>query len=482
MFAATGAGLEFDRSGSGAMSDARRGRVPASTESPTPVSKPDGGSGSGERRPASANDPASDEPPARRPRSRAGGKRHQILAASAQPGQGRLPKLSTERSGRPSRASATRMRAFVLHNDDGGGADERGAEARAEVVAVAAEMADALEGHGWCVERVPVNRDLGSLDRALGRERPDCVINLCESLAADARGEMLVPLLLDVHGLAYTGSSALSLGLALHKDKCKQILSARGVPTPAFRVVTRPSEIAQVDLPFPLIVKPVREDASLGIDFDSVVHDRASLRCAVNRVLTTFEQPALVEAYVDGREIYVPLLGNQPRRHLPLSEIQFGAAFACLPNVLSYSAKWDDDSPEYGDSQSSMVDLPRELELRCVKVALAAFAALDCRDYGRVDLRVDAEGNCFVIDVNPNCDLHPTAGFAKAAALAGIPYHELGLRLVETALSRHHGNTSDRAGRPRAPRASTRENRELHAGRGAVRARADRREPGARPA
>ena len=124
-----------------------------------------------------------------------------------------------------------------------------------------------------------------------------------------------------------TGSSALSLGTALHKNKAKDVLRGRGVSTPGHALVSRLEDVVAVDLPFPLIVKPSREDASVGVDFDSVVHDREALGKAVARVLETFKQPALVEQYIAGREIYVPILGTQPRRALPLSEISFGAAF-----------------------------------------------------------------------------------------------------------------------------------------------------------
>ena len=178
--------------------------------------------------------------------------------------------------------------------------DDPGREAREEVIEVAAALGQALSSV-HTVEQVPVEPDLGTLTQALQRRKPDVVVNLCESLAADSRGEMIVPALLDLFGLPYTGSPALSLALALHKDKAKDVLGARGVPTPDSRVVSRVEDLVQVDLPFPLIVKPTREDASVGIDFDSVVHTRQALGRAVSKVLRTFRQPALVERYIDGR-------------------------------------------------------------------------------------------------------------------------------------------------------------------------------------
>ncbi len=247
------------------------------------------------------------------------------------------------------------------------------------------------------------------------------------------------------------------------------------MPTPAAAVIERMEDLLGVDLPFPLIVKPTREDASMGIDFDSVVTDKAGLGKAVSKVLRTFHQPALVEQYVDGREIYVPLLGNAARRALPLTEIIFGPAFDQRPRVVSYRAKWDAESAECIDSPSRLAELSPKLTARCVEIAHAAFDALECRDYGRVDLRLDARLEPYVIDINPNCDLHPQAGFSRAAQAAGVSYEDLALHLVELAQERHHGHQTRRLAGPNAARRTAAPHRDLHGGRGGLRARADRR-------
>lgn len=337
------------------------------------------------------------------------------------------------------------MHIILLHNRDHDLLEnDPGREAREDVVRVASALAEALSRGDTVAEPLAVEGDRLDFVDALRRRQPDLVVNLCESLAADSRGEMAVPCLLDALGLAYTGSSALSLGLALHKPKAKEVLTARGVPTPAFRVVQRLEDALAVDLPWPLIVKPAREDASVGVTWDSVVHERSALVRACDAVLRNFHQPALVEQFIPGREIYVPLLGNQPRQPLPLTEIHFGQTFEDRPNIVSYAAKWEADSPEYRDSTSGPCQADAALEARCVQVAQEAFAALDCQDYGRVDLRVSPEGVPYVIDINPNCDLHPGAGFAKAAAAAGMDYPALAARIVEVALERTHGHPAHR--------------------------------------
>jgi D-alanine-D-alanine ligase len=369
------------------------------------------------------------------------------------------------------------MRVSILHNRDHHLLEEDpGREAREDVVRVAAALQAALTQGRRVVQRIELGSDIFTLGQQLKDQRPDVVVNLCESLAADSRGEMIAPALLEMTGVPYTGSDALSLGLALHKDKAKELLRARGVPTPDFAVVSSVAEVLSVSesLTFPLIVKPTREDASVGIDFDSVVGDRAALGKAVARVLRLFGQSALVESYIDGREIYVPLLGNAPRRALPLTEIHYGKAFEGRPRILSYRAKWEPQSAECLDSASQPTTLSQAQQRKCIDVALAAFDALGCRDYGRVDLRLKADGSPFVIDINPNCDLHPQSGFAKAAGAAGIGYPDLAWHLVELALERRNGNSASTATRSPAARRALGAHRDVLSTRGGMRARAHR--------
>lgn len=371
------------------------------------------------------------------------------------------------------------MRIAILHNRDVDVLDDDpGREAREDVERVASAVHGALTQAGHTVDLVPVEKDLSAVTDAIARRKPDVVVNLCESLQGDSRGEMIVPAVLDLTRVQYTGNSAFTLALALHKNKAKEVLRARGVPTPEFWLVESADALKSVDLPFPLIVKPSREDASVGIDFDSVVADRKALAKAVDRVHRTFKQPALVERFIKGREIYVPLLGHPPRP-LPLTEIQFGGVFDGKPAVLTYRAKWEADSAECADSPSRPAELTKALEARCIEVATAAFEALEGRDYGRVDLRVDEDGQPWVIDINPNCDLHPQAGFARAAQAAGFSFAQLALHLVDLAWERRHGDQATRRTGQAAARRAAQPHRDVHAGRGVVRARAHRRGPAA---
>jgi D-alanine-D-alanine ligase len=225
--------------------------------------------------------------------------------------------------------------------------------------------------------------------------------------------------------------------LALHKHKAKEVLRARGVPTPEAAFVTQKGQI--VALPFPLIVKPAREDASVGIYSESVVSDEAALQARIAHVLDQYRQPALVERYIEGREIYVSLLGRvgASPEVLPFFEIDFSGLPADRPRIVSFEGKWVEDSVEYAGTKPVRCDLEPAVAARVAAAAQGAWDALELRDYGRVDIRLAADGTPYVIDINPNCDLsHEAGGFARAARAAGLTYDDVVARLLELALAR----------------------------------------------
>jgi D-alanine-D-alanine ligase len=313
--------------------------------------------------------------------------------------------------------------------------------ARAQVGEVADSLSQALGEAGHDAVLVPVDGDLAVLRARLSEIEADCAFNLCESLAGDARLESAVPLVLELLGVPFTGSPPEVLSLALRKDRVKQRLEAAGIPTPAGRVLTRPGDAC--DLAFPLIVKPVREDGSVGIWRTSVVHDASELACAVEAVVSAFRQPCLVEQFIDGRELNVALLGHPAPRVLPLSEIDFGALPEGSPRIVSYDAKWKIGSADdLGTVPVLHPQLPNGVAARVRRAAADAFRAVGVRDYGRVDVRLAATGVPYVVDVNPNCDLSSGAGMARAAAAVGIDYRSLVGLLVRYALRRRRTGSS----------------------------------------
>ncbi|HSS37478.1 MAG TPA: D-alanine--D-alanine ligase [Polyangia bacterium] len=346
-------------------------------------------------------------------------------------------------------------RVLVVHNRDYEGADaDPENRARADVLSTAEGVRAALERLGHPVDLLGIGGDLDGLTAAIAAAEPDVVFNLCESIDGVASLEPLLPMLLERAGLPYSGSPPLTLGLAVHKHRAKDVLRGAGVPTPEAALLTTP-DVTGVALPFPLIVKPAREDASVGITLDSVVHDRAALERQVTFVLAHYSQPALVERYIEGREIYVSML-ERPGGGvdiLPLYEIDFAEMPAGAPRIVSFDGKWVESSPEFRGTRPVPCELAPVLAKQLESVATRAFAAMELRDYARLDVRLDAAGTPYVIDVNPNCDLSEGAGFARAAAAAGLGYDALIGRIVELAVQRRpHADTIPFTARSRAQR------------------------------
>ena len=379
---------------------------------------------------------------------------------------------------------AGKPRVLVVHNRDFEHSQqdpENGS--RADIGGTANDVVSALARAGLVVESLGIDEDLMGAMSAIGAFAPDVVFNLCESLSGDARFEPLLPMLLERAGLAYTGSPPLTLGLALHKHKAKGVLRSAGVPVPEAVCLSTP-DVTSVALPFPLIVKPSREDASVGITSKSVVHDRVELGRQVAAVIARYRQPALVEQYIEGREIYVSMLGRKDGGVdlLPLHEIDFSEMPAGQPRIVSYAAKWEETSPEYrGTKPVRCAPLPDEVAARIASVARTAFAAMELRDYGRLDVRLANDGTPYAIDVNPNCDLsEASGGFARAGRAAGLGYDELCRRIVDLAFGRRtHADTIPIAVRSRAAHRHPLAGSGVPLRRGRVRDRAARR--GARP-
>ncbi len=338
----------------------------------------------------------------------------------------------------PSRRTRANKKIAVLYNvdyEDACPEVDPAWAARAEVAHVASGVAAALTEAAYETHLVPVDGDLASLRARLAELEPDCAFNLCESLVGDARLESAVPVLLELLGIPFTGSPPEVLSFALRKDRVKARLEAAGIPTPAGRVFVRAGD--PCDLPFPLIVKPVREDGSVGISRGSVVHDAAALDRAIDAVVTSLRQPCLVEQFIDGRELNVALLGHPTPRVLPLSEIDFDGLPPDSPRIVSYEAKWSSGSiDDLGTVPVMHPTLPNNVAARVRRVAAEAFRAVGVRDYGRVDVRLSSSGVPYVIDVNPNCDLSRHAGMARAAAAVGIAYGSFAGLLVRYALRR----------------------------------------------
>jgi len=307
---------------------------------------------------------------------------------------------------------------------------------------VLSQIERALRAGGHESRRVMVDASVEPVVRELSSDRPDLVINLAESFAGKSALESSVAGLLNLLDLRYTGSSPAGLLVAGDKTLSKKVLLFHGIKTPQFATVYRGMVDWAGDVEFPLIVKPPQEDASLGITDKSVVRDVKELLEKIAQLQSEYQQPALAEQFVEGREFYVGVLGNANARALPIIELDFSKFPADRPRIASWAAKWGDEGDEKGaefEGTESVFpeDLPDELRERMQKVAVDAFHALRLRDYARVDMRVSEAGEIFVIEVNPNCYLETNSEFARAAARDGIAYDALIAQIVELATARY---------------------------------------------
>jgi D-alanine-D-alanine ligase len=300
------------------------------------------------------------------------------------------------------------------------------------------DIAKALQTLGYKTSLFNVDGNLCRFIDFLKEESPDLVFNCCESVGNNSLHEMHIAGIYELLGIRYTGSTPLVLGTALNKIRVKEILGFYGLPTPRCQLIKSPLRITlDENLEFPCIVKPSREDASVGIDTMSVVTNMNELRRKVRRIIEQFDQPALVEEYIDGRELNVAVMGNRKPYTLPISEIDMSTLPKQYPRIVTYNAKWLKGTEEYEHTKGVCPALlPPELEARIKELALSAYQLIGCRDYARVDFRLSKDYEPYILEVNPNPDISDEAGFARSARAHGFTFEEFIGAIVECALER----------------------------------------------
>jgi len=264
----------------------------------------------------------------------------------------------------------------------------------------------------------------------------DIAFNICEGHRGDSR-ESQVPAILEMLGIPYTGSKVLSLALTLDKPMAKRILAFHGLPTPAFQVFDDPGEALDRSLTYPLFVKPTREGTGMGINGNSVVRNERELRRQLRRLIDTYKQPALVEEFIEGREITVGVLGNSRLHVLPPLEIELSR---CPPEERGiYTARIKSELPElpFYICPTALTET-QEDELQ--GLAAAAFRALNCLDVARVDFKLDASRaeKPYILEVNPLPGLSPgVSDLVFEAEAEGMSHTELINAILDAALERY---------------------------------------------
>ena len=295
---------------------------------------------------------------------------------------------------------------------------------------------EALTSIGYSVTKLAVRGNLEELEDILCSFPPKdtFIFNNCDGFKGNNLGAVDVIRLIERMGFKHTGALADSIEMCIDKPLCKERLVLFRVPTPRHQVFKRAE--GQFDLEFPVIIKPSVEDASMGIDLDSVVSNRECLFHKIAHIVEKYQQPALVEEFICGRELAVAMWGNEVLEILPIAEDDFSWIANPLERLLTFESKWKTDSPYYLNIPAHVPATLNRKDVQVVKKAAEdSFRAMGLRDLGRVDIRFN-NGIPYVIDINELPDLSPEAGFWNSARVTGITYPQMVERVLTYALKR----------------------------------------------
>ncbi len=284
-------------------------------------------------------------------------------------------------------------------------------------------IAKALDKGGYRADIFDLNpKTLHKLDK----KSADLFFNLCDGIGNLPKTEHKVPEYLDKMSFWYTGSNASALLLTTNKVLTKQVFMQNNLPTPDFAVLETLPDKTPEGLRYPLIVKPVAEDCSLGITQKSVVWDLDELRREIEKIINNYHQPALIEKYITGREFNVTVLGNgRGIKILPISEIIFARSFKIdeKEKIVDFKAKWIENSSNYKDTYGVCpAKMDKILENKIERFSIKAYAACGGRDYARVDIRLHKDGTPYFLEINLNPDLSPDMGASRSAKTFGLDY------------------------------------------------------------
>ena len=290
-------------------------------------------------------------------------------------------------------------------------------------------------GHNPVFVRLDGTRD-SLID--LARSQTDLLFNLVESFAGDDAQDTNVAGYLELLGRRFTGSGSNGLYLAQDKGLAKKIFTFHGIHTPYFSTVYRGRTEHSQDIEFPVIVKPQREDGSIGIQFGAVCNSIKELMERIDYIHAHFDSPALIEEYIEGRELYVGVIGNEKPEALPVVELDLSKLPVGTPKIAGSEVKWEEDTEAYKTTKPFFPDdLDEAVTQKLQDTAVQAYQALQLKDYGRIDFRLATDGTVHVLEVNPNPYLLPTAEFSMAAKKAGRSYTDLIGEIADLAVKRY---------------------------------------------
>lgn len=333
---------------------------------------------------------------------------------------------------------AQRERITVLYNELVLPEDHPDYVSEIEVMDNVEAVIEVLTEAGYEVDEFAAPGEPTQFIEGLRERQPDAVVNLFEGSADFSANEMYAAGLLEWLGISYTGCPFHTLVIARSKHLAKRLFVAEGVPTAPFLVIEKPGPIDHMPFSFPAIVKPAQQDASVGVEQDSVVTSLAALNRRVAHVLEQFGGPVMVEEFIPGRELTVALVEMPDLRLLPGTEVVFPDGGPGYWPILSYHAKWTRGHTEFETTDYHFkAELTDELADAIEKHAMKAFHVLGARDYARVDFRI-RDGKPYVLELNPNPDFAPDRAMSNNLWAAGLTHAEFTVQLARNALARRH--------------------------------------------
>jgi D-alanine-D-alanine ligase len=311
-------------------------------------------------------------------------------------------------------------------------------EVQPEVPTTEYHVIQTLRDLGYEVSVLGAVSDIGIIFKTLTDHKPDLVFNLTEAFEGDRTMDKNIAALLELIGVPFTGTGAAGLMLCRDKSLCKELLSLHKIRVPNFFSLPQGRRIPMAKtVRYPLVVKPALEDSSEGISNASLVNNRAELQERVRFMHERWHQPAIAEEYIEGRELYVGILGNKRLTVLPPRECSFDSDNGAGPQLATYRVKWNEQYRKKWNIRFGFAELAdatiRSIEHICKKV----FRVLQLRDYGRIDLRLTHDNKVVILEANPNPDLAYGEEVAEAAERSGLTYEQLIDRILHIALRRY---------------------------------------------
>lgn len=313
--------------------------------------------------------------------------------------------------------------------------DFLGSMADSSIQNVANEIYIRLKNLGFLkVDLAPI-QDLPDLNTLLKNSQHDLVFNLCESLNEGPKSEIDLVKILEDKSLVFTGNNSHCLERCLDKFCCHEELRKTGVPVPQSILIHSLTDLKKFQYHHPkYIVKPNFQDGSIGIENDSVVDSPIKLYNQVKKLLEHFNEPVIIQEYIEGREINLSLIVNASKNFWNFSEISFNQLDSIYPKILNYSSKWNLESEEFNQTITIEPIISEELKEKLFIIGDQTAAALKMSSYGRIDFRIGPNETPYVIDVNPNCDLDTNGGFNKAASYRNIPYESVLIEIMKNGI------------------------------------------------